>query len=426
MFMSVLLNWTALCGAWQADASISFPLISDYSKILQLYSMLFPVHTFLRLSQATHAPRAVACVFQLIFLLSQTLNTLEPLQIFNPDLVVPDKDMTDPASYSDNPAYVDEDMTGEAHHQALIASAMDLVNITTSTYADKIHPNARDVHVTGLTLILAGRVLLNESDLSLSWGRRYGLVGFNGCGKSILLTLLGRRLLPLPLRMDSYHLAGEHPATEETALAAVMACDTERTQLEAAAATLEEDITGEDSPEQQALSDRLAEVYERLEEMGADQAEARASQILFGLGFSADMQKKKCREFSGGWRMRVALARALYLSPSLLLLDEPSNHLDMEAVVWLEKYLSTYKKILLMVSHSQDFMNTVCTNVIRWHPRTKQLEVFGGNCACGPSPITRTIRARARARTLTPHIPLCRRHVHPDPAREGGGADAAV
>ena len=107
MFMSVLLNWTALCGAWQADASISFPLISDYSKILQLYSMLFPVHTFLRLSQATHAPRAVACVFQLIFLLSQTLNTLEPLQIFNPALVAPDKDMTDPASYSDNPAYVE-------------------------------------------------------------------------------------------------------------------------------------------------------------------------------------------------------------------------------------------------------------------------------------------------------------------------------
>ena len=276
-------------------------------------------------------------------------------------------------------AFVDEDMTGEAHHQALIANAMELVNITTSTYADKIHPNARDVHVTGLTLILAGKVLLQESDLTLSWGRRYGLVGFNGCGKSILLTLLGRRMLPLPLRMDTYHLAGEHPASEETALAAVMAVDGERTALEAAAAALEEDITGEDTPEQAALSDRLAEVYERLEEMGADQAEARASQILFGLGFTADMQRKACRDFSGGWRMRVALARALYLAPSLLLLDEPSNHLDMEAVVWLEKYLSGYKKVLVMVSHSQDFMNSVCTNIIRWHPRTKQLEVFGGN-----------------------------------------------
>jgi len=109
MFMSVLLNWSALTGAWQADSSNSFPLLSDFHKILQLYSMLFPVHTFLRLSQATHAPKAVACVFQLIFLLSQTLNTVEPLQIFNPALVAPSKDMTDPASYSDNPVYVEHD-----------------------------------------------------------------------------------------------------------------------------------------------------------------------------------------------------------------------------------------------------------------------------------------------------------------------------
>jgi hypothetical protein len=109
MFMSVLLNWSALTGAWQADSSNSFPLLSDFHKILQLYSMLFPVHTFLRLSQATHAPKAVACVFQLIFLLSQTLNTVEPLQIFNPALVAPSKDMTDPASYSDDPVYVEHD-----------------------------------------------------------------------------------------------------------------------------------------------------------------------------------------------------------------------------------------------------------------------------------------------------------------------------
>lgn len=281
------------------------------------------------------------------------------------------------ATNSEGKTFVDEDMTGEAHHQALIKSALEKVNITTSTYQDKIHPNAKDIKISGLTLILSGKILFQEAELSLSWGRRYGLVGANGCGKSILMTILGRRMLPLPLRMDCYHLAGEHPATEESALEAVIACDQERTNLEAAAAELEEGITGEDTPEQNELSDRLQEVYDRLEEMGADQAEARASQILFGLGFTAPMQRKKCREFSGGWRMRVALARALYLSPSLLLLDEPSNHLDMEAVVWLEKYLSGYKKILFMVSHSQDFMNTVCTNIIRIS--RGQMAVFGGN-----------------------------------------------
>ncbi len=112
MFMSVLLNWTALCGAWQADSSNSFPLITDFQKNLQLYSMLFHVHTFLRLSQVTHSPKVVTCVFQLIFLLSQTLNILESLQILNPALVAPNKDMTDPLSYSDNPVHVEYECLG--------------------------------------------------------------------------------------------------------------------------------------------------------------------------------------------------------------------------------------------------------------------------------------------------------------------------
>lgn len=270
-----------------------------------------------------------------------------------------------------------EELGGEAEHRRLMNQAMERVTVTTSTYQNKVHPNSRDVKISNLTVVLKGKDLLSETDLNLSWGQRYGLLGPNGCGKSILLTLIGKRQVPLPSNMDSFHLVSEVDPSEMTALEAVMAVDTERASLERTAAEIEESITGEDTPEQTELSMRLAEIYERLEEMGAATAEARASQILFGLGFDTKMQAKKCKAFSGGWRMRVALARALFLGPSLLLLDEPTNHLDMEAVVWLERHLATFSKILVMVSHSQDFMNEVCTQIIRIHK--KKLEYFGGN-----------------------------------------------
>ena len=106
-------------------------------------------------------------------------------------------------------------------------------------------------------------------------------------------------------------------------------------------------------------------LYERLDELDAATAEARASAILHGLGFTPKMQKMPTKSFSGGWRMRVALARALFLQPTCLILDEPTNHLDMEAVFWLEDYLAQWSKILFFVSHSQDFMNGVCTHIVR-------------------------------------------------------------
>lgn len=115
----------------------------------------------------------------------------------------------------------------------------------------------------------------------------------------------------------------------------------------------------------------------RLDELGSDQTEARAASILHGLGFSAEMQTMKTREFSGGWRMRIALARALFVKPTLMLLDEPTNHLDLEACVWLENYLSQYQRILVIISHSQDFMNGVCTNIL--HMQGKTIANYAGN-----------------------------------------------
>ncbi len=118
----------------------------------------------------------------------------------------------------------------------------------------------------------------------------------------------------------------------------------------------------------------------RLETLDAATTEARAAQLLHGLGFTKTMQGKRTRDFSGGWRMRIALARALFVDPMLLILDEPTNHLDLEACVWLEETLKQFKRILLFVSHSQDFMNGVCTNIIQM--QQKQLKYYGGGPDC--------------------------------------------
>merc|ERR1719460_2702787 len=129
--------------------------------------------------------------------------------------------------------------------------------------------------------------------------------------------------------------------------------------------------TDNDSQEQ------LMEIYDRLDEMGSEKAEAKAAYILCGLGFTHAMMNKKCKDFSGGWRMRIALARALLVKPHLLLLDEPTNHLDLDACVWLEEEFKTYKQILVIISHSQDFMNGVCTQIMHLHKQ--RLEYYGGN-----------------------------------------------
>merc|ERR1712110_509876 len=154
------------------------------------------------------------------------------------------------------------------------------------------------------------------------------------------------------------------------ALEAVKEADAEKIKLEKLAESL---VEAEDEESQEYLM----EIYERLDEIGAETAEAKASDLLKNLGFTKEMQAKKCKDFSGGWRMRIALARALFIKPHLLLLDEPTNHLDLEACVWLEEELSNYKQILVLISHSQDFMNGVCTQVI--HLNKQRLDYYGGN-----------------------------------------------
>ena len=210
---------------------------------------------------------------------------------------------------------------------------------------------------------------------------RYGFVGRNGSGKSTVMRCIGARAIPIPAAIDIYHLTTEYPPTDETALDAVMKVDAERAECEREVDELNDLLTSEtlDEDEQSDGADRLNALYERLEELDATTAEARATEILLGLGFSTERQQQKTRDFSGGWRMRVALARALFIQPALLLLDEPTNHLDMEAVVWLEDYLSKWSKMLFMVCHSQDFLNNVCTHICHLDQLHKRLEYTKGN-----------------------------------------------
>merc|ERR1739844_411039 len=233
-----------------------------------------------------------------------------------------------------------------------------------------IHPMTKDIKMDNFSVTFHGAELIQDSKVELSCGRKYGLIGVNGSGKSSFLAVLGNREVPIQDHIDIFYLAREMPASEKTALEAVMEADEERLRLEKLA---EELALNEDEESQ----DYLMEVYERLDEIGADTAEVKASQLLKGLGFNTAMQNKKCKDYSGGWRMRIALARALFIKPHLLLLDEPTNHLDLEACVWLEEELKNYKQILVIISHSQDFMNGVCTNII--HLDQKSLKYYGGN-----------------------------------------------
>ncbi|KAK9820427.1 hypothetical protein WJX72_010224 [[Myrmecia] bisecta] len=243
--------------------------------------------------------------------------------------------------------------------------------------------SATDIKVHNLQVRAKGKILLENTTLTITAGRRYGLVGPNGMGKSTLLRLLARRQIPVPDTLDILLVEQEVVGDERSALQAVVAADVELMALRSEEAELNTKLQ-ETSPEdksfdQDAASDRLTEIYERMQEIGASSAEARASKILHGLGFTEAMQRRPTNSFSGGWRMRISLARALYIQPTVLLLDEPTNHLDLRAVLWLEEYLQRWKKTLVVVSHDRDFLNTVTTDIIHLHDF--RLHFYRGNFA---------------------------------------------
>ncbi|KAG6547312.1 hypothetical protein Mapa_011249 [Marchantia paleacea] len=240
--------------------------------------------------------------------------------------------------------------------------------------------NMKDIKIDSFSVSARGKELLKNTALTIVHGRRYGLVGPNGKGKSTLLKLLAWRQIPVPKNIDVLLVEQEVVGDDRTALMAVVSANEELMKLREQAAKLQElslKEDKEDDAEGEDASEKLTEIYESLQALDSDAAEARASKILAGLGFTAAMQGRSTKSFSGGWRMRISLARALFVQPTLLLLDEPTNHLDLRAVIWLEEYLMRWKKTLIVVSHDRDFLNSVSTDIIHLHD--EKLHFYKGN-----------------------------------------------
>ncbi|XP_024537100.1 ABC transporter F family member 3 [Selaginella moellendorffii] len=258
----------------------------------------------------------------------------------------------------------------EAHVAAADAAAAGMAGLYVTHNTDGDASVPKDIRMENFSISMGGRELINSASVTLAYGRRYGLVGRNGTGKTTLLKHMAMHAIDgLPKNCQILHVEQEVVGSSTTVLQCVLSTDIERTQLleEEASLVDAKKSANDTSSSKDAASERLAQIYKRLEQIDAYTAESRAASILAGLSFTSDMQVRETKTFSGGWRMRIALARALFIQPDLLLLDEPTNHLDLHAVLWLETYLLKWPKTLIVVSHARNFLNAVVTDILHLH-----------------------------------------------------------
>lgn len=239
--------------------------------------------------------------------------------------------------------------------------------------------NNKDISIDNIKVEVPNKVLLDNTKLKLAYGHKYGLIGYNGTGKTTLLKQIYKRKLPIPTNIDIYCVEQEEFGdTNKTVFETVISANRKRLKLlkkyEELEKQLELDITSETI---ENLTDRMGKIVDKLDQIDAYKDESTIRKILYGIGFSKEEQDLPTSTFSGGWRMRISLAKALYMNPTLLLLDEPTNHLDLNAVIWLTDYLKKWKKTLVIVSHSRNFLNEICTDII--HIYNQQLDYYVGD-----------------------------------------------
>jgi ATP-binding cassette, subfamily F, member 3 len=230
------------------------------------------------------------------------------------------------------------------------------------------------LRIAGVTLRRGAQVLLQDASMNVHPGQKVGLVGANGSGKSSLLALIRGELhadageVQLPARWVLAHVAQETPAIDRAALEFVMDGDAELREVEQAIAHAEA---------AHEAGVRIAELHGRYDEIGGYRARARAQTLLAGLGFRESAHARPVAEFSGGWRMRLNLARSLMCRADLLLLDEPTNHLDLDAVLWLEEWLRGLAGAVILVTHDREFLDAVAGSIV--HLDNRALDAYAGN-----------------------------------------------
>ena len=233
----------------------------------------------------------------------------------------------------------------------------------------------KNINIEDFSIRTNNKELFDNCNLKLNYGNKYGLIGKNGIGKTTLLNHINKKILPINENLDILLVEQEIKASEKNVLETVLDANEKKRKMEKQIEIMEEKI--EKNEIELEFVNEMNIIKDELKLIGSEKDESKVKKILNGLGFNEEEQQKETKYFSGGWRMRIALAKALYMEPTLLILDEPTNHLDLNAVLWLTNYLINWKKGLIVVSHNQNFLNEICSHIL--HIDNYKINSYTGN-----------------------------------------------